>query len=137
MKMLYILNVANRVNNFCMSSLMAARELNVEYHIAGNWGYQNDAAREIDEEKYGIHIHQVDFVRSPLSLQNRKAYQQLKELVAREHFDVIHCNTPIGGLLGRLVGRKYKTKHIIYQAHGFHFYKGAHLLNWLVYYPVE
>ena len=42
MKMLYILNVANRVNNFCMSSLIAAKELNIEYHIAGNWGYQND-----------------------------------------------------------------------------------------------
>jgi len=26
---------------------------------------------------------------------------------------------------------------VIYTAHGFHFYKGASLLNWLFYYPVE
>ena len=26
---------------------------------------------------------------------------------------------------------------VIYTAHGFHFYKGAPLLNWLLYYPVE
>ena len=51
MKMLYILNVANRVNNFCMSSLIAAKKINIEYHIAGNWGYANDIERIADEEK--------------------------------------------------------------------------------------
>ncbi len=137
MKMLYILNVANRVNNFCMSSLMAAKELNVEYHIAGNWSYKDDAERRADEQKYGIHIYQLDFMRSPISLKNITAYKHLKEIVARENFDVIHCNTPIGGVLGRLVAKKSKTKHVIYQVHGFHFYKGAPRLNWLVYYPIE
>ena len=137
MKMLYILNVANRVNNFCMSSLMAAKELNIEYHIAGNWAYKDDDERKADEQKYGICIHQVDFERSPISLKNITAYKQLKKIVARERFDVIHCNTPIGGVLGRLVARKYKTKHVIYQVHGFHFYKGAPILNWLIYYPIE
>ena len=28
-------------------------------------------------------------------------------------------------------------KKVIYQAHGFHFYKGAPFKNWLLYYPVE
>jgi len=32
---------------------------------------------------------------------------------------------------------KQKKVKIIYTAHGFHFYKGAPLLNWLLYYPVE
>jgi len=137
MKMLYILNVASRVNNFCMSSILAAKNLNIEYHIAGNWGYANDTERVADEKKYGVHIHQIDFIRSPLDFRNYKAYKQLKEIVSREKYDVIHCNTPIGGLLGRLVGRKYKVKKNIYQAHGFHFYKGAPLLNWLIYYPIE
>lgn len=120
-----------------MSSLMAAKELNVEYHIAGNWGYKNDSEREADERKYGIHIYQVDFMRSPINSKNIIAYKQLKEIVARENYDVIHCNTPIGGVLGRLVAKKYKTKHVIYQVHGFHFYKGAPKLNWLIYYPIE
>ena len=137
MKILYILNVANRVNNFCMTSLIAAKKLNIEYHIAGNWGYENDSELKQDEKKHDIRIHQVDFNRSPFSLKNRKAYQQLKEIVSRENFDAIHCNTPIGGLLGRLVGKKYKVKNTTYQAHGFHFYKGAPKKNWLLYYPVE
>lgn len=137
MKMLYILNVANRVNNFCMSSLIAAKETNIEYHIAGNWGYENDMERIADEKKYGIHIHQIDFIRSPLDVRNYKAYKQLKKIVKRENYDVIHCNTPIGGVLGRLVAKKYKVNKVIYQAHGFHFYKGSPKLNWMIYYPIE
>lgn len=137
MKMLYILNVANRVNNFCMSSLIAAKKTGIEYHIAGNWGYANDAERVADEEKYGIHIYQIDFIRFPLDIRNYKAYKQLKEIINREKYDVIYCNTPTGGLLGRIAGKKCGVKKVIYQAHGFHFYKGAPKLNWMVYYPIE
>lgn len=47
-----------------------------------------------------------------------------------------HCHSPIGGMITRIAGKITKTK-IIYTAHGFHFYKGAPLLNWMVYYPIE
>lgn len=137
MKMLYILNVANRINSFCMSSIIAAKNLGIEYHIAGNWSYKDENDRINDEKKYGIRIHQVDFIRSPLNINNRKAYKQLDKIVSQEKFDVIHCNTPIGGLLGRIVAKKHKISNVIYQAHGFHFYKGAPKLNWLIYYPIE
>ncbi len=39
-------------------------------------------------------------------------------------------------MLGRLVGRNIDCK-VIYTAHGFHFYKGAPVKNWMFYYPVE
>lgn len=136
-KMLYILNIANRVNNFSYTSMKAAQELGYEYHIAGNWSYANDQERIADEKKYGIHIYQIDFIRTPYHPGNIKAYKQLKEIVEREQFDVIHCNTPIGGIVGRLVGKSCKVPKVIYQAHGFHFYKGAPIFNWLVYYPIE
>lgn len=138
MKMLYILNTTNRVNNFSYSSMIAAKQLGVEFHIAGNWtGYSDNKEKEADEEKYGIRIHQIDFIRTPYDLRNIKAYKQLVQLIKREKFDAIHCNTPTGGVLGRLAGKKCKVKKIIYQAHGFHFYKGAPKKNWLIYYPIE
>lgn len=40
-------------------------------------------------------------------------------------------------MLGRICAKKAGVKSIIYQAHGFHFYKGAPLKNWMIYYPVE
>ena len=137
MKMLYILNVAKRVNNFSYTSMLAAKECGFEFHIAGNWLYETNEELIEDEKKYGIHIHQIDFERAPYSFKNKKAYKQLLSLCLKEQFDIIHCNTPVGGLYGRIVGIKCNVKTIIYQAHGFHFYKGAPLINWLIYYPIE
>ena len=136
-KILYILNIANRVNNFSEASMLAAQELEYEFHIAGNWGYKSDAERISDEEKYGIKIFQVDFIRNPYDLRNIKAYQQIVFIMKEEQYDIVHCNTPIGGIIGRIAAKRSGVKNVIYQAHGFHFYKGAPLKNWLLYYPVE
>lgn len=136
-KLLYILNIAKRVNNFSYTSMIAAQHQGIEFHIAGNWSYASEEEMCEDEKRYGIKIHQIDFIRAPYHPGNKKAYIQLKTLVEREKYDVIHCNTPIGGVLGRIVGKQCKVPKVIYQAHGFHFYKGAPLLNWLLYYPIE
>lgn len=81
----------------------------------------------------------LPFERSPLKKGNIGAYRQLKELLDTEHYDLIHCHTPMGSVITRLAAgstRKKGTK-VIYTAHGFHFYKGAPVQNWLIYYPVE
>lgn len=136
-KMLYILNMTDRVNNFSYSAMKAAQKLGIEFSIAGNWGYPDDAAREADEKKYGIKIYQVDFIRTPYDPRNYKAYRQIKALIEREKFDLIHCNTPIGGIVGRIAARKLGVKKVIYQAHGFHFYKGAPFVNRTLFYNIE
>lgn len=136
-KLLYILNVYQRVGPFCMASLLAAKKLGIEMHLAGNWGYQDERERQEEETKYGVRIHQVDFRRNPLHPGNLRAYRQLQALQKQHHFDAIHCNTPVGGLLGRLLGKKFGIRPVIYQAHGFHFHRGARPFNWLIYYPVE
>jgi len=57
-------------------------------------------------------------------------------LLTDNEYDFIHCHSPIGGVIARLAAHKKKTP-VVYTAHGFHFYKGAPLKNWLVYYPIE
>jgi glycosyltransferase EpsD len=42
----------------------------------------------------------------------------------------------MGACLTRLAARNCGAK-VIYTAHGFHFFKGSPLLNWLVFYPIE
>ena len=82
----------------------------------------------------------ISIVRSPFSLKNVKALRQLKKLLVENRYDILHCHTPMGGVLGRLAAKNLRYEHkikIIYTAHGFHFYKGAPILNWLFYYPVE
>lgn len=60
---------------------------------------------------------------------NSIAYKNLSKVVKENNVEVIHCNTPVGGMIGRLVGKRYHVKKVIYTAHGFHFYKGAPLFN--------
>jgi len=86
------------------------------------------------DNKYSIPIERSPFQRSNLS-----AYKQLKEIINRNNYAIIHCHTPLGGALTRIAARtarKNGTK-IIYTAHGFHFCKGVSIINWLLYYPVE
>jgi len=81
----------------------------------------------------------VPFERSPFNLKNIKAFRQLKKIIDEGNYDIIHCHTPVGALLTRLaaVSARRKGTKVFYTAHGFHFYKGAPLKNWLLYYPVE
>lgn len=123
-KILFISNISNRITNFSIPSIVAAQSLGYEFHMAANYlGFKDD------ESKYNVTIHHIDINRNPLSIQNIKACKQLMALIRKEEFDVIHCNTPIGGVLGRVCGKKAKVPKIIYTAHGFHFYKGAPLVN--------
>lgn len=103
------------------------------------------AAKDNLAEKNGLlldfadRVYNVPFSRSPMSLDNIRAYRELKEIICSNEYDVIHCNTPVGGVLTRMIARKERERgtKVIYTAHGFHFYTGAPLKNWLLYYPVE
>lgn len=87
----------------------------------------------------GFKIHGIDCSRTPLNKGNLKAVKQLKKIVENEHFDIVHCHTPIAAACCRIACRKARKNgtKVIYTAHGFHFYKGAPLTNWLIYYPIE
>ena len=83
--------------------------------------------------------YDIPFERSPLKPSNLRAYRQLKRVIDEGEYDLIHCHTPVGALLTRLAAGKARRKgtKVIYTAHGFHFFKGAPALNWLVYFPAE
>lgn len=88
------------------------------------------------KEQHGLTMHEIHFHRSPYNFENIKAYKELKKLVINGDFDTIFCHEPVGGAMGRFVGKKTKRK-VIYMAHGFHFFNGASKVNWLIYYNVE
>lgn len=83
--------------------------------------------------------YDVDIRRSPFSLKNIKAYKQLKRIINQGNYDIIHVHTPMGAVLGRLaaIGARKNGTKVIYTAHGFHFFKGAPMINWILYYPIE
>ncbi len=137
-KILYILNSSRRkskskgIQSFNYTAYKAALELGYEFHV--NTMSPEAVAENTDPT---VHLHVVEVYRNPFSKDVLVGYRQLMDLLRTEKFDAIHCNTPIGGVLGRICGKKAGVPKIIYQVHGFHFYKGAPLINWILYYPIE
>ena len=105
-------------------------------------GWQVDYCAPNDEliTEYCNKHYILPIQRNPFSRGVFKNIKKLKEIIENEQYDIIHCHTPMGSVIARLAARKlYKQKKVktIYTAHGFHFYKGAPLINWLLYYPIE
>lgn len=90
-------------------------------------------------KEWGCKLFQISCSRSPLNKGNIDAIREIKKLVSENRYDIVHCHTPIAAACTRLACRNVRktgTK-VIYTAHGFHFYQGAPLKNWLLFYPVE
>lgn len=137
MRILYVTTISLTMNAFFKPHVeMLVNEGNI-VDIACNCN-----GLELDSfyQELGCEEFQIDFSRSPLSGKNINAYKQLKHVVENGNYDIVHCHTPNASVITRLVCRKLRKKNglkVFYTAHGFHFYKGAPKLNWLVYYPIE
>lgn len=83
--------------------------------------------------------HSIPFERAPFKWDNIKSYNKLKKIIDGNEFKLIHCHTPVGGVVGRLAARDARKRgtRVLYTAHGFHFYKGAPIKYWVLFYPVE
>lgn len=130
-RILFVATVASHINSFHIPYLKMFKEQGYEVHVASK-GNENI--------EYCDKHFDIPFERSPLKSQNIKAYKQLKNIINENKYEMIHCHTPVGGVLTRLAARKARKKYntkVIYTAHGFHFYKGAPILNWIIYYPIE
>lgn len=130
-KVLYVATVDIHIRTFHLPYLKLLHDNGYEVHVATN-GNEKFPFCDIK--------HQICIERSPFKLSNIKAIKQLKRIIEKEKYDIVHCHTPMGAVVARLASKKarkiYGTR-VIYTAHGFHFYKGAPKLNWLLFYPIE
>lgn len=136
-KALYVATVVKtHIMEFHIPYLKMLKEMGWETAVAARNDYENPNECEIP---FCDSYFDVPFERNPFKLGNVKAYKQLKTIINDGEYDVIHCHTPMGGCLTRLAANKARKNgsKVFYTAHGFHFYKGAPLINWLIYYPVE
>jgi glycosyltransferase EpsD len=133
MKILYVTTISNTVNAFLIPHIKMLINEGHSVNVAFN------TEQEINSEIYdlGCKIHQLPFQRFPLKKANIIAYKTLRNIIISESYDLVHTHTPVASAIVRLACRNLKHIKVIYTAHGFHFYKGAPLPNWILYYPVE
>ena len=136
-KVLFVATVVKtHIMQFHIPYLKLFQEAGWETAVASRNDYENPSGCVIP---YCDTYYDIPFERMPWKLKNLKAYRMLKEIIDREHYDIIHCHTPVGALIARLAAldaRKQGTR-VIYTAHGFHFFTGAPLQYWLLFYPPE
>ena len=135
-RVLIIATVQSHVGQFHKPLMRILKEHGWEIHVAARNNLLEKNGLKLE---YPDKVYDVPFQRSPLNKMNIVAFRQLEKILKANHYDIIHCNTPVGGVLGRLAAIKYRKKgtKVYYTAHGFHFYKGAPIKNWIVYYPIE
>ncbi|MGI6534390.1 MAG: glycosyltransferase family 4 protein [Peptococcia bacterium] len=133
MKILFVSTISNTINAFLIPHIQ----------LLLKQGHKVDIACNVEQEisplliNLGCKVHEIAFQRSPLNRDNFMAYQKIKRLVLSEEYELIHTHTPVASFLTRLACKDISKIKILYTAHGFHFYKGAPIINWLVYYPLE
>ena len=137
MKVLFVATVVKKhIMHFHIPFLELFKQMGWQTAVAAKNDYDSEERCEIP---YCDAFFDLPFQRDPLHAGNLKAYRMLRRIIREGDFDLIHCHTPVGGMVARLAARDARRKgcRVFYTAHGFHFYRGAPLKNWLLYYPAE
>ena len=132
-KILYVTTVSRTLNAFLIP--------HIEKLV--DEGYKVDCACSIDLKvddrilSKGCNIFDIPFSRNPVNPRNMKAFRALRNLQLKNKYDIVHVHTPVASFVARLTFRKEENLKIIYTCHGFHFYKGSPIINWILFYPLE
>ncbi|MCW6674305.1 glycosyltransferase family 4 protein [Aerococcaceae bacterium NML171108] len=142
-KVLILASVASMIDQFNRDNIKLLQDLGNEVHVVANFTESGtippERSRQLirELEASGATVFDVAMKRLPFALDNIKAYRDISRIMREENYNLVHCQSPIGGILGRLAAKNNKVPKVLYTAHGFHFYKGAPWINWALYYPVE
>lgn len=132
-KVLFAATVYTHLAAFHLPFMRLLQEQGHEVHAAAS----PDEGRKDEVESLGVTCHDIPFARSLTSPRNWRAYRELRALLRRERYGLIHVHTPVAAWLTRLAARRSNQGPVLYTAHGFHFFKGAPWTHWLLFYPLE
>ncbi len=144
-KALQLASVASMIDQFNIPNIDILLSLGYRVDVVADFTnpgtITKERAENLKKRLDDIGVRVID-IAIPRSLNPRViscAYKKVKKLIETEKYNLIHCHSPIGGAITRLAAKKCRKSgtKVIYTAHGFHFYDGAPLKNWLLYYPIE
>ena len=145
-KALMLSSVASMIDQFNMENIKILKSLGYEVHVLANFSFGNttsdERTKEFKEEleNMGIKVYNVPIPRKITAIKEMIfSYKKIKEICSENNYNILHCHSPIGGVLARLAFKDFRKKggKLIYTAHGFHFFKGAPIKNWIIFYPIE
>ena len=145
-KALMLASVASMIDQFNMQNIQLLLDNGYQVDVACNCKEGNTISDERVQSMIkrladkGVPVIHVPIPRNITDVKGiYKSITQVKKMCDENHYNLLHCHSPIGSVVARIAARnarKSGTK-VIYTAHGFHFYKGAPKKNWILFYPVE
>ena len=130
-RILIVATIDRHIEKFHLPYIKEFKKMGYEVHVATN-GYKE---LENVDKKITIPIQ-----RTPFSIKNIFSIFELRRIIKKNNYEIIHCHTPMGSVVTRLAAeyiKKGSRPFVVYTAHGFHFFKGASKVNWLIYYNIE
>lgn len=142
-RVLMLATTAAMIEQFNKNNIEILNDMGYIVDVLGNWEKGNpiseqrlSAFREWVGARGGC-CYNYPATRNPLDIRkNNAAINEAVRLIREYQYEFIHCHNPIGAVIGRIAAHKTCTP-VVYTAHGFHFYDGAPIKNWLLFYPVE
>lgn len=133
-RVLFIATVVKKhICQFHIPYLRWFKEQGYEVHVCARNDYEDKSVCNIP---YCDKFYDIDFSRSPVDHSNLIAYRDIKEIIEKNDYDLIHCHTPIAAAITRLAAKKIRKKGtvVLYTTHGFHFFYGSSKLSKIYYY---
>lgn len=140
-------SVASMIQQFNMDNIRLLIDSGYQVDVACNMKQGSTITIEKIEsmkqelEMMGVKIYHIPIPRKITAVgEIIESFNFTRKLINEREYALIHCHSPIGGMICRLANRcsnRYRNSKVIYTAHGFHFFKGAPKRNWLLFYPVE
>lgn len=140
---LIITTVSGFLQKFEADNVKILQSLGFEVRYAANPHERIYEFPENSLSEMGVAFHPIRINKSPYRIvSNLRAISETARIIKEENIDLVHCHTPVGGLVGRVAAqyagiRGKRDIHVIYTAHGFHFYKGASLKSHILYGTAE
>ena len=146
-KALMYASVASMIQQFNMNNISLLQELGYKVDVACNFEFGSTITNEKIEKlkdqliKMNVNFYQIPVPRKITDIKNlRLSYKMTKDLINEKKYDLIHCHSPIGGIICRLANKHskhYDSTRMIYTAHGFHFFKGNNPLKNFLFRNIE
>ncbi len=73
--------------------------------------------------KEGFRTTAIPFSRNYNLVSHAISLARLYRMLRKDRFDIVHCHTPVAGLIGRVAARFARVPIVVYTAHGFYFHE--------------
>jgi len=139
---LFLATVPSMIVVFNIRNIKMLQKMGYTVHAACNFDDRSAWTDEQIEEyktilkENNVTMHQIDFPRKPYHpILLFRSYVQIKKLLKEYTFVMMHNQSCVSGILGRIACKKHKMK-IVHTEHGFYYFVGGPIVNW-IFYPFD